>query len=112
MSLIIYEMDDGRINAALSLLDLSYAFDTVNHKILLHTNQSLGITGQAYKWFESYLFNRSQIVCTNDCKSDSMPATCGVLQGSVGGPALFSIYLSSLKSILQRHSVKYHCYAD
>ncbi len=41
-----------------------------------------------------------------------MPVTCGVPQGSVGGPTLFSIYLSGIKSILQRHSVKYHCYAD
>ena len=48
----------------------------------------------------------------SEALSKDQKLSFGVPQGSVGGPTLFSIYLSSIKSILQRHSVKYHCYAD
>ena len=52
------------------------------------------------------------VVSLNGCKSEPIPLTHGVPQGSVGGPLLFSIYLLGLKKILQRHDIKYHCYAD
>ena len=64
------------------------------------------------KWFISYLSFHSQIVRINGCMSNSMPLTCGVPQGSVGGPTLFCIYLLGLKRILHCHSVHYHLYAD
>ena len=67
----------------LVLLDLSAAFDTVDHKILLHRlHSSLGITGTALKWFESYLSNRLQRVFSGGCLSDSIKLPHGVPQGS------------------------------
>ena len=93
------------------LLDLSSAFDTVDHEILLNELASLGVQGQALG-FRSHLSFHYQIVRINGCKSNSMPLTCSVPQGSVGGPTLFCIYLLGLKRILHCHSVYYHLYAD
>ena len=108
---ILQEMDAGRIKAMV-LLDLSSAFGTVDHEILLNELAALGVQGQALEWFRSYLSLHSQIVRINGCKSNPMRLTCGVPQGSVGGPTLFSIYLLGLKRILRCHSVHYHLYAD
>ena len=108
---ILQEMDRGNVTA-LILLDLSSAFDTVNHTILLNTLQSFGVKGQAYEWFKSYLSCHSQAVRINGCTSNAMPLNCGVPQGSVGGPTLFSIYLIGLGHILRQHKINYHIYAD
>ena len=108
---ILTEMDAGFVTCMV-LLDLSSAFDTVDHTIILNTLTSLGVRGQAYEWFRSYLNLHSQIVYLKGCSSSPMHLTCGVPQGSVGGPTLFSIYLLGLRPILQRHSVNYHIYAD
>ena len=106
---ILQEIDHGNITALL-LLDLSSAFDTVNHTILLNT---LRFDGLAYEWFfQSYLSHHSQTVCIKGTESHSMPLSCGVPQGSVGGPTLFSIYLIGLRQILLRHGIRYHIYAD
>ncbi len=85
---ILKQMDDGNITAAV-LLDMSSAFDTVEHDILIQRLQSVGIRGLALYWFKSYLSNRSQCVRVNEVTSDPTILTCGVLQGSVGGPLLF-----------------------
>ena len=99
-------------STALLLLDLSSAFDTVNHTILLNTLSSFGVKGEAFKWFVSYLSYHSQIVCINGCKSVDMPLTYGVPQGSVSGPTLLSIYLIGLRQVLLQHGIDYHIYAD
>ena len=65
---ILQEMDHGNITALL-LLDLSSAFDTVNHTILLNTLRSLGVDGLAYEWFQSYLLHHSQTVCIKGTES-------------------------------------------
>ena len=104
-------MDRGN-STALLLPDLSSAFDTVNHTILLNMLSSLGVKGEAHKWFESYLSYHSQIVCINGCKSVALPLSCGVPQGSVGGPTVFSIYLIGLRQVLLQHGIDYHIYAD
>lgn len=108
---ILQGMDGGN-STALLLLDLSSTFDTVNHTILLNTLSSFGVKGEAYKWFESYLLHHSQIVCVNDFRSDALPRTYGVPQGSVGGPILFSIYLIGLRQVLVQHGINYQIYAD
>ena len=86
------------------LLDLSAAFDTVDHKILLHRlHSSFGITGTALKWFESYLSYRSQRVFSGGCLSDSIKLPYGVAQGSCLGPLLFTIYSSKLIEAIKHH---------
>ena len=77
-------------------LDLSKAFDTVNHKILLHKLEHYGIIGVALDWFKNYLSNRIQVVKYNSARSHSLEIKCGVPLGSVLRPLLFLIYMNDI----------------
>ena len=80
-------MDKGHVTL-LVMLDLSAAFDTVDHGILLHRLQSkLGLRDKALLWFKSYLAGRTQQVSVNGSLSDKFNLTCGVPQGSCLGPS-------------------------
>ena len=98
---------------ALVLLDLSAAFDTIDHTILLKRLQSnFGISGKALKWFASYLRNRSQQVKINGITSDSAELKFGVPQGSVLGPLLFTLYMSPVAEITRHFGINNMFYAD
>ena len=97
----------------LVLLDLSSAFDTIDHDILISClRDRFGVQGTALSWFRSYLSDRLQCVCVKHCFSKGRCLKCGVPQGSVLGPLLFILYLFGLGDILRGYDIDYHFYAD
>ena len=99
--------------SALVLLDLSAAFDTIDHSILLtRLANNFGVTGTALSLLSSYLNGRSQSVSIGNTTSPSSPLITGVPQGSVLGPLLFCLYTSPLSQIFSNSPVSYHLYAD
>ena len=97
----------------LVLLDLSAAFDTINHMRLTHTLKvHFGVDGRALEWFDSYLRGRTQRVTISNLSSLPSNVVNGVPQGSVLGPVLFATYTSPLQAIIESHGVIYHKYAD
>ena len=71
-----------------------------------------GIGGKALAWFKSYLSSRSQFVRIDDSTSKSYDLLCGVPQGSILGPLLYSLYTAPLADIARRHNLDFHFYAD
>ena len=108
---LVVNVCSGR-SSLLILLDLSAAFDTIDHEMLLGDLYEIGICDSALALFRSYLSDRFQKVNINGEISDGLPLQCGVPQGSLLGPVLFTIYMSSLASLLEAHGVGYHFYAD
>ena len=84
-------------------LDLSKAFDTIDHSILTNKLQFYGIRGIALEWFKSYLNDRKQLVEYNGSQSELQEISCGVPQGSVLGPLLFILYTNDLPACF-KHS--------
>jgi hypothetical protein len=109
---ILRAVDAGDL-AALTLLDLSAAFDTVDHRTLLRRlDISYGIRGWVLMWFTSYLGERRQFVRCGASKSDIKPVNFGVPQGSVLGPILFLLYTADLLRLIEQHGLHPHLYAD
>ena len=109
---ILMSMDNGEV-VILVLLDLSAAFDTIDHNILLNRlEKRYGVTDTAKDWFKSYLTNRTQSVCINDQESGKLPLNYGVPQGSKLGPILFNSYIAPLSEVVGKHDVKDQKYAD
>ncbi|KAK7103512.1 hypothetical protein V1264_018394 [Littorina saxatilis] len=109
---LLLATDQAEISAV-ALLDLSAAFDTVDHNILLQRLQyTFGIHSTALSWFSSYFTDRYQTVSIDKLNSDPIRLECGVPQGSVLGPVLITLYTQPLDHILDRHNVLHHSFAD
>ena len=80
-------------------VELSKAFDTVDHKILISKLKNYGVRGNNLKWFKSYHNNRKQFIAYNNKYTSSETITCGVPQGSILGPLLFLIYAKDLNQV-------------
>ena len=105
-------VDDGNVGL-LVLLDLSAAFNTIDHERLLHRLQyECGICGTALFWFQSYLQNRSQRVSIKNITAEPTVLKYGVPQGSVLGPQLFNLYTKPLGPIIENHDFLRHFNAD
>ena len=97
----------------LILLDLSSAFDTLDHNILISRLTLMGISGLALKWFTSYLINRNISIMIDKSYLPLSPLNYGIPQGSVLGPSLFSIYIKPIADLIKKFpNIHYHIFAD
>ena len=106
-------VDDQCESVSLVLLDLSAAFDTIDHEILLERLRfRYGFSNLVLRWFISYLIERPQRIVLDKFSSQPRRLSCGVLQGSVLATVLFSLYISPLEDVIMVHGLNAMMYAD
>ena len=109
---IVRTIDSGKL-CDLVLLDLSVAFDTVDHPIMLQVlHDRFCVKDTALKWFESYLRDRTQTYQVKDQQSRPHTVDCSVPQGPVLGPQKFNAYTEDLANLIDDHHLDHHMYAD
>ena len=105
-------INNGKVSCVV-LLDLSAAFDTVDHSILINRLQRrFGFSGTVLEWFKSYMTDRTQSVQIKGHTSRYVPLVCGVPQGSVLGPLLYSMYTTPIHDIISSYDLEHQMYAD
>ena len=109
---LLIAFDENKATVVM-MLDLSAAFDTVDHgKLLNILFHEIGITGTALKWFRSFITGRTQKIKIGSAESETIVIRFGVPQGSVLGPILFNLYIRSLYSSVKKLQFTIHGYAD
>jgi len=109
---IVNAVDCGLISG-LVLLDLSAAFDTVNHAVLQEVlSDRFGVAGGALSWLTSYLEGRTQTIRVGTSQSTIRDLVCGIPQGSVLGPKQFIVYVEDVDNVFTGNQIAYHGYAD
>lgn len=109
---LLIASDSGCLSI-LILLDLSAAFDTVDHSLLINLLETVfGVSDTALKWFKSYLSDRKQFVVMGGCRSEVGVVKSGVPQGSILGPLLFCIYIFPLGQLLKSLGLNFKFDAD
>jgi hypothetical protein len=104
--------ESGKISI-LALLDMSAAFDTIDHHFLIKRLEvTFGISELTKSWIQSYLSDRTQSILIAGKSSSFAPVKSGVPQGSVLGPMLFTLFINDVSKIIQSYELKSHCYAD
>ena len=100
-------------HVALLTLDLSSAFDVLDHDILLNRlKDRFGIEGDVLTWLTSYLKGRTFSVCIQGCHGKKTVLLFGVPQGSLLGPLLFILYSKEVENIALKHGLSIQLYAD
>ena len=102
---ILRAIDQKMLTSAV-FLDMSKAFDSVNHETLILKLQDVGASNLVLQWFCSYLNDRRQVVRIHSTLSEPLPINCGVPQGSILGPLLFSIYTNDVPLAPQKCNVQ------
>ena len=109
---LLLSADDKKVSV-IALLDLSAAFDTIDHEILIQRlKDDFGFNGNVLSWFASYLNERTQCVKINNVFSTDVTLPYGVPQGSVLGPLLYTLYTAPLGKLIKNYDLNYHFYAD
>ena len=109
---IAFSVDSGKA-LALTLLDLSGAFDTIDHFLLYDClHDCFGLDGTVLLWIKSYLSNRKQKIKICDSFSEVVILPFGVPKGSILGPLLLTLYTSPLSQVISKFNVTHHLYAD
>ena len=109
---LFLSLNKGNISV-LALLDLSSAFDTIDHPILVHRlHTDFGFTDAVLQWLSRYLTDRTHYVSLSNNCSAFTPVHSGVPHGSVIGPMLFTMYTKPLSAIIDSHSIMHHSFPD